>query len=97
MPPLGGDIRLGKDLEGIALPLVLRDRPDPSLLIGKRRNPGKQPGLRKLSCFRMKRHGVIRSVGQQSSLSKPDDLLSPRSLKAYSLVPAALGCRVTSL
>jgi len=31
MPPLGGEIRLRKDLEGIALPLVLRDRGNPLL------------------------------------------------------------------
>ena len=58
MPPLSGQIRLGKDLEGIALSLVLRDQGNPLLQLLKRGKPGKQPGLRKLSGFRMQRHGV---------------------------------------
>ena len=52
----------GKRLEGVSLPLVLRERGNPLLQFLKRGKPGKQPGLRKLSGFGVQRHGDVRHL-----------------------------------
>ena len=56
MTPLGCEIRLGKNLKGIALAFVIRNRRDPLFQISKRLQTGKQPGLGNLSCFRVEGH-----------------------------------------